>query len=104
MVMSKVKEQEDADIVYEEFNDIGNGRYQGVLIFEKYFMRVSNRVALVVLVDNLSGKTKVTSVATGSANGILFSFDWGASNDFAYSIKMILKNHILETIDEQETY
>ncbi|WP_315121779.1 DUF6054 family protein [uncultured Clostridium sp.] len=95
-VMSKVKKEESADLIHEEFHDIGNDRYYGTLIFEKYFMRVSSRVALIVLVNNLNGKTKVTTVATGSSQGRFFSFDWGAADDFAYSVKIILNDFITE--------
>lgn len=98
-VMSKVKSEENADLVYEEFNEIGNGKYYGTLIFEKYFIRASNRAALVVLMNNLNGETIVTSVATGSSEGLFFKFDWGAADSFAGSVKNILKNFITKEID-----
>lgn len=94
--MNNVKDREDADLVYEEFHDVGNEKYYGTLIFEKYFMRAGNRAALVVLVNNLNGKTAVTSVATGSSEGILFNFDWGAADDFANSVRDILEEYIVE--------
>lgn len=97
-VMSKVKGEESSDLVYEEFHDIGNGKYHGTLIFEKYFMRTSSRAALVVLVNNLNGKTIVTSVATGSSQGMFFNFDWGAADSFAGSVKRILESYITEEI------
>lgn len=98
-VISKVKSEENADLVYEEFNEIGNGKYYGTLIFEKYFFRASNRAALVVLVNNLNGKTVITLVATGSSKGLFFKGDWGAANSFAGSVKKILKSYITEEID-----
>ena len=98
-VMDKVKVEEDSDLVYEEFHDIGNGKYQGTLIFEKYFMRTSSRAALVVLVNNFNGKTVVTSVATGSSQGMIFSFDWGAADSFADSVRDILESYITEYMD-----
>ena len=99
-VIDKVKDGQDAELVYEEFNDIENGKYYGTLIFEKYFMRVGNRAALVVLVNNLNGKTIVTSVATGSSQGMIFNFDWGASDHFANSVRDLLEKYIIEEIDE----
>lgn len=99
-VMDKIKGQEGADLVYEEFHDIGEGKYCGTLIFEKYFVRVSNRAALIVLINNLDGTTQVTSIATGSSQGIIFNFDWGAANSFAGSIKNILENYIVKEINE----
>ena len=98
-VMNKVKEEEGTDLVYEEFHDIGDGKYQGTLIFEKYFIRTSSRAALVVLVNNLNEKTVVTSVATGSSQGMIFNFDWGAADSFADSVKEILESYITEYMD-----
>ncbi len=68
-VMDKVKVEENGDLVYEEFHDIGNG------------------------------KTVVTSVATGSSQGMIFSFDWGAADSFADSVKDILESYITDYMD-----
>lgn len=98
-VIIKIRNEESADLVHEEFHDLGGGKYSGTLIFEKYFMRAGNRAALVVLVNNFNGKTMVTSVATGSSQGMLFNFDWGAAADFAESVRRILKRYITEEIN-----
>ena len=98
-VMFKIKAERFATLVYEEFHDMGSDKYYGTLIFEKYYMRAGNRAALVVLVNNLSGKTVVTSVATGSSQGVLFNFDWGAADSFAESVKRVLKSYITEEIE-----
>jgi hypothetical protein len=98
-VITKVRNQESADLVHEEFHDLGNGKYSGTLIFEKYFMRAGNRAALVVLVNNFNGKTIVTSVATGSSQGMIFNFDWGAADNFAGSVKRILERYITEELN-----
>lgn len=73
---------------------MGNGIYIGTLIFEKYFMRVKNRVALVVIIDNIYGQTDVRSVSTGSSEGMIFNFDWGAADSFASSVHDILGDYI----------
>lgn len=99
-VMEKIKGEESAELIYEEFQDVGNSKYNGTLIFEKYYMRAGNRAALVVLVDNFKGETKVTSVATGSSQGMIFKFDWGAADSFAGSVKRILESYIIEEIGE----
>lgn len=100
-VMAKVKEEENGDLVHEELHHIDGTKYYGVLIFEKYFMRVSSRVALIVLVDNLNEETTVTSIATGSSTGMVFNFDWGAADDFAYSVKEMLDEFITREIYEE---
>lgn len=93
--LNRVRENENADIVHEEVHDVGNGRFIGTLVFEKYFMRVNNRVALVVIIDNIYGNTNVRVIATASSQGFIFNFDWGASEDFAYSIEDILRDYII---------
>ncbi|MDF2880528.1 MAG: hypothetical protein K0R54_1085 [Clostridiaceae bacterium] len=100
-VIAKVKEEENGSLVHEELHNIDGSKYYGILIFEKYFMRVSSRVALVVLVDNLAEETTVTSVATGSSQGMVFNFDWGAADDFAYSVKEMLDDYITREIYEE---
>jgi hypothetical protein len=92
-----VKQNEDADLVHEETHDLGNGRYIGTLIFEKYYMRVKNRVALVVIIDNIYGQTDVRSIATGSSDGMIFNFDWGVADSFANSVQDILSDYIISS-------
>ncbi|MDT8717689.1 hypothetical protein IAI10_13550 [Clostridium sp. 19966] len=98
--MNIIKEQQNAELVYEELNPIGDGKYCGTLLFEKYFVRVSNRAALMVTINNLNEKTIVTSVATGSSTGIFFNFDWGASEDFSNSVRDILKEYIISDVEQ----
>ncbi|WP_213619155.1 DUF6054 family protein [Paenibacillus sp. J22TS3] len=94
-VRQYVKDGLDANLVHEEFHDLGDGREIGTLIFEKYFFRVKNRVALVVIADNIYGTTEVRAISTGSSEGMVFAFDWGASKDFAGSVQLILSSYIV---------
>ncbi|MBB6218414.1 hypothetical protein HNQ80_004578 [Anaerosolibacter carboniphilus] len=91
-----VRDEENADLVYEEIHDLGENKYIGTLVFEKFFFRNSNRAALVVIIDNIKGYTDVRSVATGSSQGMIFNFDWGAASEFAGSVRDILENYIIE--------
>lgn len=91
-----VMDNENADLVYDEWHDLGDGKQIGTLVFEKYYFRTKNRAALVVISDNLSGTTAVRSVATGSSEGMLLSFDWGAADSFVRSVENILEAYILE--------
>lgn len=95
-VRELVKEGLDADLIHEESHDLGDGREIGTLIFEKYFFRVKNRVALVVIADNIYGTTEVRAISTGSSEGMIFKFDWGASDDFAGSVERILSEYIVD--------
>lgn len=97
-VIELIKKNQSADLVHEEINDLGDNRYIGTLVFEKYFFRAGNRAALVVIVDNLHNPTEVRAIATGSSQGLIFNFDWGAADDFAHSIKDILKQYITQEL------
>ena len=66
-----------------------------LLVFEKYFSRVGNRITLTVVVDNLSGVTKVHSIGGGAAQGMFFKFDWGASGSFASLPRNVLESYII---------
>lgn len=70
---------DDYTVNYED------GHMCRVLLFEKYYYRVGNRLTLTVVLDNADSKTRVHSVSGGGGNGALFNFDWGASESFAYA-------------------
>lgn len=98
-VMKIVKDRQDADLIHEEFIHITPERGIGTLVFEKYYFRVKNRVALVIIVDNLSDRTDVRTISTGSSEGLFLNFDWGASGNFAESVKEILEDFITEVLE-----
>lgn len=52
-----------------------------ISVYEKHFYRAGNRLTLTVIIDNMSGITKVHSISGGGGEG-LFRFDWGASDSF----------------------
>ncbi|QNO14182.1 hypothetical protein HYG86_05050 [Alkalicella caledoniensis] len=91
-----VKQNHNAELVHEELLDVGEGKFVGTLIFEKYYFRTSNRAALIMICDNISGTTEVRSVGTGSSQGLIFNFDWGAADEFAHSVKEILNEYVIE--------
>ncbi|MCL6452426.1 MAG: DUF6054 family protein [Alicyclobacillus sp.] len=93
--LSMVRNDEDADLVHEEFHDLGDGRGFGTLVFEKYFFRTKNRAALVVTCENVHGPTVVRAVATGSSEGLIFNFDWGAAGDFVATVAEILQDVVI---------
>lgn len=52
-----------------------------VSVYEKHYYRAGNRLTLTVIVDNMSGVTRVHSISGGGGEGF-FRFDWGASGNF----------------------
>lgn len=91
-----VRDRQDADLVHEEYNELGEGRAIGTLIFEKYYFRTKNRAALIVIIDNLKGVTNVRAIATGSSEGLFFNIDWGAADNFVSSVERILEDYMIE--------
>lgn len=65
-----------------------------VLVFEKHYWRVSNRLTLTVTIDDLCGKTRVHYVSGGGGEG-LFRFDWGAANSFEGVVEKALRPYII---------
>lgn len=90
-----IKEGQNSELVHEEILDIGDGKLTATLIFEKYFFRSSNRAALIVILDNLEGVTDLRVISTGSSQGLVINFDWGAASDFVESVRRSLKDYIV---------
>ncbi|WHY78349.1 DUF6054 family protein [Neobacillus sp. WH10] len=62
-----------------------------VLVLEKYYYRSGNRGSMTVTIDNFEGATKVHAAASGTAQGAIFRFDWGAGNSCINSVIDILE-------------
>jgi len=68
--------------IHEELLEASDGAI-GLAVYEQFFLRVDNRVALMIVADDLSGTTAVRIIATGASSNVLFSFDWGATGAYA---------------------
>lgn len=62
-----------------------DGKEVVVRLFERYYMRSSNRATLTMVADNLDGDgtTRVRFSAGGGGSSVLWRFDWGAGGSFA---------------------
>ncbi|CAH1191323.1 hypothetical protein PAECIP111892_00596 [Paenibacillus auburnensis] len=87
---------EQSELLHQELHDLGDGRMIGTLVYERYYLRAGNQAALVVIVDNFSGVSKVRLISAGSSNSMVFKFDWGAGKSFASSVEKILSSYILK--------
>lgn len=79
----------------EYVSDMGNGTKLTVSIYEKLYYRVSNRLTLTVIADNLCGKTHIHAVGGGGSQGLL-RFDWGASGSFEDTVMDALYKYVIE--------
>jgi hypothetical protein len=89
-----------ADLLHQELKDLGDQKWYAALVFEKYFFRNKSRAGLVVLCDNVSGDTEVRLIATGTGDGLFFSFDWGAGDDFIDSVAELLSDYWVADTDQ----
>ena len=61
-----------------------------IMVFEKYYMRSSNRASLTVVVTSRNGDILVDAIGAGGGQGIVFKWSWGAEESFVSSIEKIL--------------
>ena len=64
-----------------------------VMVFEKHYIRVSNRLTLTATVDNVEGYTRVHAIGGGGGEGLL-RFDWGAAGNFMAAVEGALQPYI----------
>ena len=62
-----------------------------VLVFEKYYMRTSNRASLTVVVSGANGSVAVDAIGAAGGQNALFRFSWGADENFAGVVAEILR-------------
>ncbi len=61
-----------------------------LLVFEKYYMRSSNRASLSVCVIGRGAEVLVDAVGAGGGQGVFFKFSWGAEENFVDVVRQIL--------------
>lgn len=91
-----LKEYEFADFLHEDIINLGGDRKIIILVFEKYFMRVEGRAGITIIIENTGGKTDVRVITAGVGKGMLFGFDWGASDSMINDVRSCLEQYILE--------
>ena len=73
----------------------GESGYCRVMVFEKYYYRVSNRLTLTGAIDNFESRTRVHCVTGGGGQRVSFRFDCGSSSSFARSAYHTLPGFII---------
>lgn len=61
-----------------------------IMVFEKYYMRSSNRTSLTVLVTGDHYCTTVDAIGSGGGQGAFFKLSYGAENSFVGTVENIL--------------
>jgi len=63
-----------------------------LMVYEKYFMRVKNRVSLSIMLKEVNQKTEIIAIGSGAGQGALFSFDWGSELDFVIDFTRLMES------------
>ena len=61
-----------------------------VLVFDKYYMRTSNRASLTAVITENNNQVTVDAIGAGGGQGAVFRFSWGAEEDFVKTVASIL--------------
>lgn len=64
-----------------------------LIVFEKYFMRVSNRVSLSVMLSEVNHRTHIIAISSGAGTGALFKFGWGSEEDFLSDFMRFMESY-----------
>ena len=75
----------------ESFERMFHGVTVYTLVFEKYFMRSSNRASLTAVIMDQEGEILVDIIGSAGGQGVFFKMSWGAEEDFIYSLESILE-------------
>ena len=82
------------ELVFSDSYDLGNGKFILILVYNKYYMRTSSDIGLVIVCENTTGKTLIKITVTGSGAGV-FSIDWGAGGDFIKRVEDVISEYII---------
>lgn len=70
-----------------------------ILVFEKYYMRSSNRASLSVILTAEKDLITADAIGSGGGQGPIFRLSWGAEEDFVSIVESILLNHSFITLE-----
>jgi hypothetical protein len=61
-----------------------------LLVFDKYYMRVENRVSLSVMIYPYQNRTKVEIIGSGGGKSLFFRYNWGSETSLIRSMGRLL--------------
>lgn len=64
-----------------------------LLVFEKYYIRSSNRASLSIMLTQVYDTVYVDAVGAGGGQSALFRFSWGAEENFVNLVRDILSGY-----------
>lgn len=71
-----------------------NWQYNGTTVltrvYEKYFMRASNRATITITMVQSGDALFISGISAGGGQGAIFRFSWGAEEDFAADVEALV--------------
>ncbi len=83
------------ELIDKYTKDAENGASVIVLVFDKHYYRVGNRLTLTIVIDNIDGKTHIHAIGGGGGEG-LFRWDAGAAESFEDCIYDAIYKYIIK--------
>lgn len=77
------------NLVDESNCDLGNVKV-GVRVYDKYYMRNSNRTSLSLTVVGYGDDLLISAIGSGGGSGIFFNFSLGAESDIVSIVENII--------------
>ena len=74
----------------DEAHKLMNGSEAHLLVFEKYFYRVKNRVSLSLMITHENGVTDIHAIGSGAGQGAIFNFGWGSEESLVSSFASMI--------------
>lgn len=73
-------------------------------IYEKYYMRVKNRLSLSILIIGYNKELTVNLISSGGGNGLFSGLSWGAEENFVDSLATYLESLGFIVEDDVKVY
>lgn len=67
-----------------------NGTTVLTRVYEKYFIRASNRATITITMVQSGDTLYISGISAGGGQGAIFRFSWGAEEDFAADIEELV--------------
>lgn len=77
------------ELVGSSKRDMGESKVV-LLVFEKYYMRASNRASLSVMITEHNESIFVDAIGAGGGQGPIFKFSWGTEESFVNVVQRAL--------------
>lgn len=95
LLKEKIEKKSITCNLVDKYKQTINDKIIYILILEKYFIRVENRITITIVIDDFEGKTRIHFKAAGGSASFITKFDWGAADKLEQEVYSIFEKHII---------